>query len=413
MTIIERITDHIAPFPYASEGRVHGIFGRARIMPKIVAMEMPLLQLNTKHIRRYIVIDVDRKTAGLDWSKRGIPPPNLIVINPQNGHAHLIYELAKPVSLRNSDNRPGEALPVRLYKAVRAALTRELDGDAFYNGLLAKNPLHPSWMSIPGRLEPYTLSELAKALDLTLTVPHAQLAHDLLPGERNCGLFDLARKWAYRAKRNFRFMEDFRDSVYDEIYRLNDQLNDPLDRKECNWIAKSVSDWVWDRYTGSGDGKRRGIMQLDPTLPLSVRQQMGQKGSCQYKVDKTVSRIRSAILALRREGSCISVSAVSRRSNLHRNTISRHWSKFSELLHEDYKISSLQDGFTSRLTDTLTKTVNFTDSLPQTPYTLIPTQRCGFTETQIIAAMEKYSENPRPRTRALLDLVMERRRLLN
>lgn len=74
------------------------------------------------------------------------------------------------------------------------------------------------------------------------------------------------------------------------------------------------------------DGKRRGIMGLDPSESLQARQQQGQSYSSQLKVNKTRGQIRTAIASLLDQGLPVSKSAVSRVTGLTRKTIQNQWS---------------------------------------------------------------------------------------
>ncbi|XIW91957.1 replication initiation protein, partial (plasmid) [Escherichia coli] len=51
------------------------------------------IQQNQPHAQFWLVFDVDREGAAIDWSDRNAPAPNITVKNPVNGHAHLLYAL--------------------------------------------------------------------------------------------------------------------------------------------------------------------------------------------------------------------------------------------------------------------------------------------------------------------------------
>ncbi|MBM1193539.1 replicase, partial [Pseudomonas weihenstephanensis] len=55
------------------------------------------IQPNGPTHKYWLVYDIDRPGAAMDWSDRNCPPPSITAMNPANGHAHLIYGLKTPV----------------------------------------------------------------------------------------------------------------------------------------------------------------------------------------------------------------------------------------------------------------------------------------------------------------------------
>ncbi len=49
--------------------------------------------------------DIDTEGGGAAWIEAELPAPNLVVINPRNGHAHLVYLLGAWVQTDFSDPR--------------------------------------------------------------------------------------------------------------------------------------------------------------------------------------------------------------------------------------------------------------------------------------------------------------------
>src|SRR5271166_159762 len=54
-----------------------------------IALGYPYVQFNRPTLFRWLVVDIDRAGAANAWRAAGLPPPNMIMINPSNGHAHL------------------------------------------------------------------------------------------------------------------------------------------------------------------------------------------------------------------------------------------------------------------------------------------------------------------------------------
>ncbi|WP_252996629.1 replication initiation protein, partial [Shigella flexneri] len=75
--------------PYHTDDLAFGL----RISGKGRALLARYNQQNQPHAQFWLVFDVDREGAAIDWSDRNAPAPNITVKNPVNGHAHLLYAL--------------------------------------------------------------------------------------------------------------------------------------------------------------------------------------------------------------------------------------------------------------------------------------------------------------------------------
>src|SRR5204863_9898314 len=150
----------------------------------------------------WMPLDIDRPGADYAHDAAHVPEPNVIMVNPENGHAHAAYLLAHPVA-RHSASRVG---PLRFYGAVERGIARRLDADRRYSGLIAKNPLHTDWRTEWRRKDPYTLSELAKSLLDGDMAPEPGVQTTLGSG-RNVTVFDELRVFAYREVRKFKLDE--------------------------------------------------------------------------------------------------------------------------------------------------------------------------------------------------------------
>jgi Replicase family/Primase C terminal 1 (PriCT-1) len=332
--VLTRLLGNIFSYPYASEGKdKDGIFAPARKYKKSTAVKKPILQINGPRKITYLCFDIDRAYGGIAWQDANLPLPNIVVINPENLHAHLVYELAKPVWLRKKDDdRPGEASPIRYMKAVRMAMGRDLGSDPSYNMFMVKNPFHPSWDIRIGPEQPYSLAELSEHLDLT-EMSGARLEQNFFG--RNCTLFDSVRYWAYSHVGDSTDLESFKKAVYYEAEKLNSSFPaplQPLPEKEIRDIVKSVSGWIWTRYTGSGNIKRRRIMGLDRNQSLRERQQQGQLYSARIRNESTISKIRHAVSILLSQGANINKSTIASTSKLARSTVRDNWKVVVETL---------------------------------------------------------------------------------
>jgi hypothetical protein len=230
--------------PYCSDDLQFGL----KVRPKAIAIGKRYIQQNHPCYTHYFVFDLDYQTAYVDffYSMVGVPAPNLIVENRENGHAHFVYELETPIYNTDS-SRPK---PIQYGHAVYSALREVLQADVGYTGLITKNPLHQSWRTHVLRNEPYSLKQLADKLDLTTCKINKEVPLDEAVGlGRNCYLFHTVRHWAYIEIRQFRgkTYNAWFDTVLQHCMKLNTQFTIPMQHNEVKGIAKSISRWVWKR----------------------------------------------------------------------------------------------------------------------------------------------------------------------
>ena len=109
-----------------------------------LAITFPHLQFNRTTLYRWLVLDIDRKSAAVAWRAAGLPPPNFTMTNPANGHAHVAWLLAVPV--RGGDPA---AASFRFLAMIESAYQRRLGADAAFcmHGQV-KNPLHSDWETL-------------------------------------------------------------------------------------------------------------------------------------------------------------------------------------------------------------------------------------------------------------------------
>lgn len=155
---------------------------------------------------------------------------------------------------------------MNLLARVEAGLRRAVHADSSYGGRITKNPLNTRHTTTWGindensadSLDAYTLRELASALDYAHLLPKLHERRALIASEvgRNVSLFDTTRNWAYRA------VQRYWDGPYSEweetvfAYTMNknfgviaDEWGVPLPTTEVKHLARSISKWVWRRFT--------------------------------------------------------------------------------------------------------------------------------------------------------------------
>ena len=259
------------------------MFG-SRVSSLELAQRHAFIQYNRPTKVKFLVFDIDREHQGRAarsvpryagtqerryecadaWRDADLPPPNWTITNPRNGHAHLCYVLEKPVYFQYVSCQR----PKRFVDAIRKAYSVALGADPNYVGHLAKNPLHPSWLTEPLRASAYSLEELAEYVDLR-GISSLWVREKAREVGRNVALFDDLRKWAYQnvaALRDRRVAYDgFAAIVFEQAQVRNDfGAVSPLSNREVRGLAKSVAKWVWKNYVGVGS----------PTLELRARQSM-------------------------------------------------------------------------------------------------------------------------------------------
>lgn len=315
--------------------------------------------LNAKQYVRYVTIDCDHDDIDL-WKAIGLPPL-MIVFNPwdhpdpeKRGRHHITYELSGPVSFGPKSVRKYQ---VRL-SLIQRALNRALDGDPHYTMQTTKNPLHKDFLAVfPEGGRPYSFDEFVAALgvEIEAVIEDEAKAYEARrhgrrkglalasqdPGSRNTSLFEEVRWWAYDLCWD-RWNEwhggghlpwvEFRSEV---LERLEERNVGGLPHCELEAMASSMTKFCrFDlRPRAQSDGKQRGVMRLDDTLPLAERQAQGGK----YGPAKAKAKNRAAIadafwrLTMANAGVTPTQIAVAEAAGVSLETVKRAW---KELRHD-------------------------------------------------------------------------------
>ncbi len=218
------------------------------VRKKKIALSMRHLQWNDPWAFRWMMHDIDRSDAYFAHRDANLPEPNIIILNPSNGHAHVAYQLENPVACHSTSRDH----PLRFYSAVERGVGRRLGADPHYRALIAKNPLHPSWNVEWRREDPFTLNEIADWLFKRDMRPELTIEATAGAG-RNVTVFDELRRFAYAEVRKFKS-----NGVPFEVWLhrctavasdLNSQFVSPMSISEVKSIAKSVARWVWKKFS--------------------------------------------------------------------------------------------------------------------------------------------------------------------
>ena len=292
--VLDCFVDNLPKKPYCSNDLSQGLL----IRPKQTAISYKYLQDNSPYYQHYLILDLDYSAAFVDilYSTPGIPLPNLLVENPTNGKAHVLYQLKTPIYTTDA-SRPK---PIIYANAILKRLQQLLDADLGYSGLITKNPLSSEWRAYTLRSKPYTLSELARNLDLNWKEANQPIKQDEAIGlGRNCYIFHTARHWAYKEVRKYRgnIYNNWFECVRKHCEALNQGVTDPLSYNEVKGIAKSISRYCWKKdgycYQEFIDRQRRkGVLggkkskrgcKIDSERSLKPWEEMGVSRATYYR----------------------------------------------------------------------------------------------------------------------------------
>ncbi len=250
-----------------------------------------------------LVIDIDNTFWQEKIDSGKIPKPNLIIVNPENGYAQLVYFLK--VVVKVCYEREG----FKFYKDIKERLTKVAVGDRNFHSNVAKNPYSFAWETVAPR--PHTdRFELKDFLKYTgkkektkaVKAPYSPKKYVLVPldeiaiGERNCCLFRHLLAWA---KNNWFEYKHGRFNVWSDVCRqqikgFNDCISHPLQCSEVKGIADSVSRWIYRYYTGSGRDVRVGRFEKEMAAAIGTK----NKQSLAAKLIATDKRLKTMKLII-------------------------------------------------------------------------------------------------------------------
>ena len=190
---LHQFYDDLASKPYCTNAK-----GFCYIRSKPHAIQHSYIQPNHPAICKWLAFDIDDPSALFTCFDEGLPPPQIIIKNPINGHAHYLYRLTTPIGIGGKSS-----MKAVLYLAsVQKALASALGADSGYSGNLIKNPCHSDHETyLTGTQPSYTLTELADNLELEpLYLQTAQSSANDIGYGRNCTLFDELRPFGYECK---------------------------------------------------------------------------------------------------------------------------------------------------------------------------------------------------------------------
>lgn len=298
---MEHVVAHMPKRPYCTDDFKDGTYHH----PVEVAFDKAHVQLNWTDSCVVLLFDVDREGAAFAWEDAGLPPPTWVVVNPANAHAHIAYVLETPVVRL----REAERGPVRLLRAVTAAMSFALGADPAYGGLLTKNPLHPRWRLIAtGRR--YSLAELMEYLPdrlfraaRTARQRDRHADHSGFGVSRKVTLFEELRQFGYRNWAAIAAESDRGPSptLLAAAHQMNRGIGQkpPLTEQEVHTTVRQVQRFLRKHYSPEQAAQR-----------FHRRQRSRQQRSAAARRARRESAITDAVRLLRDQGRRVTYKAV-------------------------------------------------------------------------------------------------------
>lgn len=247
-TVVTEVTaasfsDLIPKRPFCCDDPRDGVMIRSRKR----ALRYQHVQFNGPGSYGWLMFDIDAQDACYAPQDALLPDPNIISVNPKNGHAHVSYRLCAPVASHDAARQA----PLRFYAAVERGLARRLGADRAYAGVIAKNPLHAHWRTEFRIASPYELSELASFLHKGNMRPDPPVVRELGAG-RNVALFDTLRNLGYSKVLSFKkdgSREGYAAFLLNAAEQTNLTFHSPLPKSEIRAVVKSVAKWTWTKFS--------------------------------------------------------------------------------------------------------------------------------------------------------------------
>lgn len=255
------LQERIPRKPYCTDDLLTGIRPRSYK----TAITRRYIQVNPPHLRVFMLHDLDYDGAAYAWEDKNLPMPAWAAMNRENGHAHIAYALSAPVLTADFGGRQAA---LRYLAAIEAAYRAKLGGDDGFASLITKNPMHPHWellRGVPDAIRGYDLPYLAEFVDLAKFKPYVGRTNLEAVGlGRNCTVFNIVSRWAYRNIREFRFecgIQEWKRAVLHQCLDVNSSFPCPMMLKEVQCIAKSIGNWVWNRFDIAASDRRFAALQ--------------------------------------------------------------------------------------------------------------------------------------------------------
>ncbi|MBJ2227296.1 replication initiation protein [Pseudomonas carnis] len=302
------------------------------VRPRDYAIRYPYMQINRSGMVSWLIFDLDHANS-LAWDDAGLPPPNLIVRNRNNGHSHLYYAIPPVCTTENARDKP-----IQYMKAVYTAFALRLNADPdYHSGPVAKTPGHPWWSTSELHSNVYDLGELADYVELEVSPWKTGPQLDDLPHSRHCILFEQLRYFAYSIANQERergtlatFTRRLEAFAHNHNKFARAGFTQDLMLSSVRATVRSVARWTWTRYQGSSKCCR-GAMALDKSLPLAERQSLAAKRTHGLRHKATESKIRAACRGLQERGEKLTQASIASLAGVSRQTVATYGHVLNEV----------------------------------------------------------------------------------
>lgn len=292
------------------------------------------------HQANYLILDIDHDGSAFWWRDQELPQPTITVINPENGHSLLFWELAAPVCL----TAKGRKHPREYLEAIHAAYAAKLCADRSYavNPFNCKSPCHPGWRVLTADVR-YELGDLAEYVTLP---SRKRVYHDRrkLKAEDadspNGYLFLSGRAWGFAHVKGFTSEKDFTAALVERQLEQNaggvvERFGKSLSPSNVKAQAMKVAGYVWQRRNKprreSWNVGALGLGPVCPNLPpedrLAEQRARRAAGGCfgaRRRKDANGDRIARAYRELVAQGKRPSKVAIAKLTGLSRETVRKH-----------------------------------------------------------------------------------------
>jgi len=314
---------------------------KENIIEKAAYIELP------NHRRYYLSFDLDYECAAHIWIEEGLPEPTITIINNENSHATLHFELTTPILLPIKGRDSYFSFKaVRFYNFVKEGLRCKMDGDKGYAGFNTKNPLFKDEEPTKRKWKVYWTD---KTYDLhylnefsCLKLEDKQIL-EIDPTSRHLTMFDSCRKQSYRMVKHFSTFDSFNGAVHqicNDFYSCHlaqVQKDHSFPPSEIKSIARSIAKWTWSKKDDpnfSNFTKNRGAMNIKRNFheknspehleEIKSCQQQGAYYTHTIRRDKTGDKIRKTMEYLVSNGIQVSIQKLSELTDLSKSTLYRN-----------------------------------------------------------------------------------------
>jgi hypothetical protein len=285
------------------------------------ALQHAYIEVNQK-LRRYMIMDIDREAGALAYEDIGLEP-TIILTNPVNTHAHLLFELEAPVRF----TRKGRVNIQNYYQDVLRGMTAAMQADFAYSHNITKNPLSDRWRMTCCDVR-YSLGDITEYCKPLKRHEKPKIQIDDSMG-RNCTLFNTVRYWAYFQVKSYVIFAAWNRAVLDKCEQEN-SFSPDLPYSEVKATAKSIAKWTWNNRHIIGYAKNRGAAQVDKRQNTSNRQKAGADYTNQLRKQKTEQKIIQAIHCLKAQECKLTIAALTEAAEVSRRTLYNYRSLWEE-----------------------------------------------------------------------------------